>query len=312
MRAFVLIWGAMFFVSGGCAASGLHLPAMMLFPVPVALYWVSGQYRRALALAGAAALAGLLGAFSVLAAVFYVLSAELGVLMGVVLSRRWPLGRSVAMVTAAVYLFAAGSLLVNWQANREWWTINSNARISEWQAAVESTPGAPESAMIEIVRWYDVNWPYLVLGMLFGMILLGATVVMTWLTRFLRRRGLPASPEGFRHIRIPEWVVWLAILTALLWFADRRWPSEALRIVAWNSAIGLAFVYWLNGLSILVYALGAFKMHPMISISIFLALFWLGLHPMLLAPGLFDTWWNFRQRFDLLAEASKNRPEDGE
>jgi hypothetical protein len=311
MRAFVLIWGSIFFVTGGCAASGLHLPAMMLYPVPVALYWVSGQYRRALALVGAAGLAGLLGAVSLVVAVFYVLAAELGVLMGIALTRRWALGQSIVVVTAAIYLFTAGNLVVNWRANREWWTINSNARIAEWQSAVESTPGAPETAMIEIVRWYDVNWPYLVLGMLFGLVLLGSTAVMTWLTHFLRRRGYAVAPDRFRNVRAPEWLVWLAIMTALFWFVDRRWPNEALRIVTWNSACGLAFIYWLNGLSILVYAIGAFKIPPMISVSVLLVLFWLGLHPMLLAPGLFDTWWNFRHRFDVLAEASKKPPAGG-
>ncbi len=105
-------------------------------------------------------------------------------------------------------------------------------------------------------------------------------------------------PGSFRAMRPPEWLVWCVIATALLWFADWRWPSEALRLVSWNAALGLVGIYWLNGLSVLVYGLWAWKPHPLTAAAIVLALLLLRLIYLLSIAGLFDTWGDFRKKVD--------------
>ena len=99
----------------------------------------------------------------------------------------------------------------------------------------------------------------------------------------------------------------VAIAAALLWMYDDRWPSSVVRSISWNGGIGLFCVYCVNGFSILIYALHAMKVQAFLYYAIVLAVVLLGsrvgIHPILGAIGLFDAWWNFRQRFDRAAAA---------
>jgi hypothetical protein len=56
----------------------------------------------------------------------------------------------------------------------------------------------------------------------------------------------------------------------------------------------MAVVYWLNGLAILVFALQAFQVRPLVAALVFSALFMLNLQQLLAFVGLFDTWWDLR------------------
>jgi hypothetical protein len=114
-------------------------------------------------------------------------------------------------------------------------------------------------------------------------------------------------------MRPPEWLVWVVIATAALWFADRQWPSEALRIVSWNVAIGLLAVYALNGLGIIVYGIAAWKPHPLLFFALLMVFIWAGMAMLLPILGLFDTWSNFRAHIDRLAagrDGPQHRPDD--
>ena len=112
-------------------------------------------------------------------------------------------------------------------------------------------------------------------------------------------------------MRPPDWMVWLVILAAAAWFADRRWPGGPLRPVGWNAAIGLASVYSLNGLAILAYGMTVLGIKPFIAGMIGLALVAFGPQP-LMAIGLFDTWVDFRRRLKALEIARRMQMKSGE
>ncbi len=311
MLAYFLTFAGLFALAGVCALAGLHPLAMAIFPAPVALCWVSRAYGRALGLVICAALAGFWGGGTVAMGIFYIVAAMIGVLMGVVMAWRWPFGWCVAAVTAAAYLLVAGNVLAYWEESRREASIFINARIAELEQADGETESVMASALAESFRWFDANWSNLSLGMLFGMVLLASTALVAYVAR--RLRGGDTGPTGsFSAMRLPEWVVWIAIALALLWFVDRRWPNDMLRLLAWNSAVGVAFVYWLNGFSILLHTMSAFSLNPFLCIAIIFGMFYLNAHPALCAVGLFDTWWDFRLRVARAAESRRKsrRPDD--
>lgn len=312
MLAYILTFAGLFALAGLCALTGLHPLAMAIFPAPVALCWISRAYGRAIGLVLCATMAGFWAAGSAAMAVFYTAAAMVGVLMGLVMAWRWRFGRCVAVVTLAVYLLVAGNVLAHWEESRREATIFLNARIAELEQGKEGTESAVASALAESFRWFEANWANLSLGMVFGMVLMASAALVAYVARRARRGGA-VGPEGaFSSMRVPEWVVWIAIALALLWFVERRWPNDVLRLVTWNSAVGLAFVYWLNGFSILLHAMSAFSLSPFLCLAIVLGMFYLNAHPALCAVGLFDTWWDFRTRVTRVAEIRRagRKPDD--
>ncbi len=308
MWAYCIVFTGLFAVASGCAASGLHPLAMVLFPVPVALYEALGLHRRSRGLVACAALAAAWTTLSAPVAVVYGLTAAVGLVIGVASRRRWSFGQCVAVVTVLAFPLMAAGMLSHWEEARHEATIWLNARIAELPAAAGAGENVTQAAAVEMLKWLDVNWPYLSLGMVFGTMFLGAVTAVALVTGRLHRLGAETLRGFFREMRTPEWLVWLAIFLAALWFLDRRWPNDTLRMVTWNSAVGLAFVYWVNGFSILLFAMNAFKLNPFLFYTIILGLFYLNLQPVLCAIGFFDTWWDFRLRFARAAQARLNRP----
>lgn len=314
MWAYGVVFTGLFIVASGFAATGLHPLAMVLFPIPVALYEALGMRGRSRVLVACAMTAALWTTLAVPVMALYGLAAGLGLFIGSACRRHWSFGRCVTAVTLASFPLMAAGIVANWKETRHEFTIWISARIADLQAASKANgENELQSVYIEMCRWLDLNWPYVVLGVVFGCMLLGALVTVAVVTGRLRRLGADTLSGFFREMRTPEWLVWLVILVALLWFWDRRWPNDALRMVTWNSAIGLAVVYLVNGFSILVYAVYAFKLNPFLFYAIIFGLFYFGLQPMLCAIGFFDTWWDFRMRFARAAQARLNRPpEDNE
>lgn len=312
MLAYFLTFAGLFALAGVCALAGLHPLVMAIFPAPVALCWVSRAYGRAMGLVICAALAGFWGGGTVAMGIFYLVAAMVGVLMGLVMAWRWPFGWCVAAVTTAAYLLVAGNMVAYWDESRREASIFINARIAELEQAEGEPESAMASALAETFRWFDANWSNLSLGMLFGMVLLASTALVTYVARRLRN-GETGPVGSFSAMRLPEWVVWIAIALALLWFVDRRWPNDMLRMLTWNSAVGIAFVYWLNGFSILLHAMSAFSLNLFLCFAIIFGMFYLNAHPALCAVGLFDTWWDFRLRVARAAESrQKSRKTDDE
>jgi len=274
---------------------------MGLFVLAAAFEWAAGRWQRSLGVCAAAAAAGLLLAGSLGGAAVYASIALLGVGMGMAFRRRWPLGLCVASVTSAVSAVVLSSMISQWSETRRQLTIVVNAWIARIEESGRQSGGAND-ALIEQFKWIDVQWACVGPGLIFGMVLLGATAALAFLAAMVRRSGFEAGPSTrFREMRPPEWLVWLAILVALLWFADRRWPNDGLRALTWNSALALTFIYGLNGLSIVSYALCAFQFGPAVAAAI-AAIVLLSGAQALVPLGLFDTWWNFRRQVDRLVE----------
>lgn len=293
-RALVLFPLAFFMV-----LVGAHPLAIVCYALLTAQYWLEGERRKAagVTLAAGAVAGVLLGSLSL--ALVHAAMAAGGILVAELVWRGWPFGRRLALVSGLAYAGVALGMLANWQQLRRDMTVFINARIDEMAAG-----NASNAQVIEFAKWWDVNYSYLGPGSVFGSVLLLSAFTLCVLDRWRRDPEAIAKrrPSEFQRMKVPDWVVWVVIVVALLWFADQRWPNDALRAATWNTAIGLTFVYWLNGFSILLYALSVFKATALAMFLVFSGLILFNsMLPILGVFGLFDTWYNFRTRFRRLA-----------
>jgi hypothetical protein len=149
-------------------------------------------------------------------------------------------------------------------------------------------------------------WPFVMLGAAVWWLLIGSSVTVGCIRWMLHRLHPGLAFHGsFATMRPPDALVWAVIVTALLWFVDHYYPNEALRFVAWNSAIALAAIYMFNGLSVFAYGVHILKPPMFLSVAATLLLFYVPYFVMFI--GLFDTWSEFRVKLDKLAEARQVR-----
>ncbi len=292
-------------------ASMLVFASVVLFPTAgqmvaalvVAILVARGRFREC----GIVLLAGALAAFvrtrSLALPIAVVATGATGFPIGLGIASRWSYARIVAVSTACAFAVSMALTMTQLDALL--------AVASELESLLtESLEGSDAEEfrekgfedLLEMYRLFVANWRYLFFGLSFSGTLISVCVLSTLASRWTRRwTGLPEGVGSFSMIRPPEWLVWVVIVAAALWFADRQWPSEALRTVSWNTAIGLLTVYWLNGLGILVYGMTAWKPHPLVILGLLTLLVWAGMASMLPMLGLFDTWSDFRKRIDRLA-----------
>lgn len=279
------------------------------FPILVALHMARRHETVAAAAVAAAALAGLAGAGSLSAAALYAVAGAVGVPLGWGLRERWTYGRIVAAVAAPAMLAAAMYLWAAWDA----WTAQAGAALEAVNAELNTQTGEMterREALLRMYRGLFEHWASLSVGLLFATLLAAVCLEVSFGAWWVRRRyGAPGPRAGFRDMRPPEWLVWAAIATAVMWYADNRWPGTLLRPVSWNTAVGLAAIYWLNGVAILAYALKAFQPPALVyGLAVFL-LVYLG-YPAWCLIGFFDTWTEFRVRVDRMIEARKRAGDD--
>lgn len=312
--AYVLGAAALFCFAVIASLYGPNVLAAAVYVAPVAVCTARRQLRRALVLAGCAAAAGgvTLGPE---VALQYGVAAALGLPIGIGVARQWSYGRIVSVVVALAALVVAANILFQWE---QW--IEASARMIDLAAvrfenageqAAEKEP-VWDTALLETLK---KQWPAIGLGAQFAFILIGVCLAVSLTAGWLRARFRVKGPRGtFRDMRPPEWLVWLAILAAAGCFWDHRWPVWTVRVVSWNAAIGLAAVYWLNGLSIAAYAVVNLQVHLVVGITVLVMMMYLGLStPVLCLVGLFDTWADFRRRVDALAASRSGQrgPDDG-
>ncbi len=292
------------------AAEGAPEIGIGFFILTVAYEWAVGRQRRSWGVCVMAAITGLLATESLAGAAVYACSVQLGVGMGMAFRRHWTFGACVASITAAVYGVALYGMVSQWSVTRSQLTIAVNSMIARIEEVGRQGGGLNE-LRVEQLKWIDLNWAYVGPGLLFGFVLMGTTAAVAFLSVMVRRAQVTSLPATrFRRMRTSEWLVWPAILVALLWFVDRRWPHEALRVLTWNSAMALTFVYALNGLSIIVYAMGAFQLGTAMAAIIAVVVFLSGAQT-LVPLGLFDTWWDFRRVVDRLIQMRRMKGSSG-
>jgi len=289
--------------------AGMHPLAIVCYVLLTAPFRLAGESRKAVGTVLWAGVLALVMMNSFLLALAYAAGAGIGIVIAMAIERRWSYGWQLTLAAGAGFVELGGVMLAVWSTLRHETTIFMNARIAELEAQENVN-----TQWIDLFQWWDVNYAYLGPGSAFGSVLVLAAFALCTLERWGRDPELRArrKPTGFQRMRVPDWVVWIVIFVALLWFADYRSHHPAVRAVAWNTAVGLAFVYGLNGLSILLYALSVFKASVFVAFMVFSGLFLFGLTPMLGMFGLFDTWYDFRWRLRRIAMLRRvsYRPDD--
>jgi len=282
--------------------AGLHAVAAGLFILPVAVGWVFGRGRGAFVFLAAAGFLGLIVSGSAGVALLYLAIASVGVAAGALTVRQWPFGWLVSALTVLVFAMACLGMLWDWTAMRKNASIALSARAAQLKEIEEADQSPQAGAMAESFQALDRNFEALIFGSTFVSALFLAAFAAHVVTRSVP--GVYRRSRGFAHMRPPESMVWVAIGTAFLWLVEQRFPSGGLRFLAWNGAIALAAVYWLNGVSIVVYTMERAALKPFLRLAIVasVALFVVHLSPMLMALGFFDTWLNLRNRFDRLLQ----------
>ena len=227
-----------------------------------------------------------------------------GLVAGWTIRRDTTYGRLVAVVTATLFAFYAGVL------------ATTSRVIADYAAEMEKLLSGPDGAqysaqwraLLEVQQWVIEHWNALFVGFAFSSALIWACVLATAAAAWLNRTQTPARIDGaFRTLRPPDWAVWFVIAAALMWLAEQRWPNEPLRQVSWNAAVGLAGLYWMNGLAVAVYAVNALKPNLIMVTLLAFAAMMLNVMPMLVLVGLFDTWGEWRRKIDQLLAARQLR-----
>jgi hypothetical protein len=277
-----------------CVAGGFPLPAMLLFPAPVAYCWMLGRRDVSVILTiSAFVVPTLIDNNWALGAVF-VLIALSGMLLAIRMQRNMSLGTSIFAVSVFVFLVVTALTLLTWPAAyTEWQTA-----LDVYKNKIESLPNSESTEIqIALLSWLEPNWLFVSFGMNFALILLVTTASNAALYRKLMFRGLVA-PENyqFSRMRVPEQLVWIPIALAGLWFLDSKWPNDVVRLLTWNGAIAMAVVYWINGLSIVVYLIQTFQVKPFLVFVFFMLALTLNFHHVFAVVGFFDTWLDIRMR----------------
>lgn len=259
----------------------------------------------------AAALIPVLITGSLLAGVIFGLMASTGLLLGMLARRRTAIGVTITVLTGVLYVLLAGLSAAGWNEIRS----DFHEGIEQYKTKLESQTEEAATEDLEAVakgfKWLEDNLPYIYFGGLFAIILLATTGVTVAIYRNLSP-VISLNTVNYRFIwmRPSEHLVWLAIAVACLWFWDNRWPDDNVRFLAWNGAIALAALYWLNGLSILLFAWHRWNFNrPFLFILLtFMVLF--NIIYMLSIVGFFDTWINFRRRLVPALPPDKPKTED--
>ena len=338
--SFALAWSGAIGLSPASSVLG-----PLVLPIAVAIQRVSRGQGRALTLVAVITGCAFAGAGNVVSAGYFGLAALLGVLLGHGIERQWSYGRCVAVFACGAYLFVAGAVLATWDESRAYAVKFLDDQIEQWRdaagvagtpdapsgnetvedaldtpetAAVAAAPGARDSQVpglaetVAMFRWLQQHWNETNLGLAFWPILFGALFVVGFTGRWLRLKLRRPGPVGsFREMRPPDALVWAAIAAAVAILADRQWPNEMLRAISWNAGIGLAAVYWVNGLAVAVFTVVAVRLHPLFAVVALVLLFMSpGVHGVLCGVGFFDTWGEFRVRLVRVLEARRHRDED--
>ena len=65
----------------------------------------------------------------------------------------------------------------------------------------------------------------------------------------------------------------------------------------------MAFIYWLNGFSIVVYFIKVLQPKPVFVLMLLVAAFIFNFHQLFAVAGFFDTWFDFRLKIARIASA---------
>jgi hypothetical protein len=300
LARYFLIAGVLFVFSSVSAGAMLDAYSVLVLPVAVAVYAARRQMNAALGLIAFCGFGAMASGRGIEAGLLYALVATAGLPIGIGVVRHWTYGWTLAAVAGTAALAVVGGILESWEG---WLAL---CRVGHETFLAQFGKDLPPY-LIEAFEWVKTHWAEVGAGFHFSLVLMCSLGALWAALAILRRWYDVEGVQGsFREARVTEWLVWAAIAVAGLWFADRQWPDLGLRIVTWNTAIGLAAIYWLNGLSVLWYGLDVLRPGLMGYLGAVLLVVSFGIHPICLI-GLFDTWVNFRRLFDRIVTERKRR-----
>lgn len=242
----------------------------------------------------------------------------MGILLGSILFpisvgsalRKYSWARCLILVTGALFMLGTAITMYFWEDLRKDISISVNARIAEIKEIMKE-PEVNNSEkfnanFIEGLKYLDYHWEDFHIGLLFGQSLITALIIITWMVA--RLRIIPTEDGihywensqlgNFSHVRPPDYLVWLAILTAIILIYDQHYNvGELFRIISRNTAVVLSFIYWLNGLSILTFCAFLFQWNIIVVMVVVIFIFGIWTFPILAIFGFFDTWGEFRNFF---------------
>ncbi len=275
-------------------AAGFVLPAMLLFPVPIACYWVWRRDTLALGLLCCAMATPTLMTGSIALGLLFGVVAAWGLLLGLLARRGVTLGVSVTVLTLVLFAFLAVHSAVMWDSVRADWHTALQTQLDKFESAADEGVNRQVATMF---TWLEENLAYLYFGMLASGVLLAVTAICSVMYRAFKLEAWYGTGNyRFMRMRTPEHLVWIAILLAALWFVDSRWPHDAIRFIAWNGALVLAAIYWLNGASILFYVFDMLKCRPIVPYIVLAGMVVMHIIYVLSIIGFFDTWLDFRRK----------------
>ena len=278
--------------------------ALIIAPLPIAVAMARGQGRLAGGYLGTLVVVGVAGPVGALG---LLVSGALGAAAGWGMRRRLAYSGLVIGVAALAVGLNALSVLVQWDETVE--EVNSSYEELglHIEDAVEEGLSEQTIANLRVRHWLLGHWDDVYLGMTFSGMLVLACMVVGATAKWLSLRDKVVPSGAFMTFRPSDWLVWLLIGAALLWYADYRWPAVGFRFLSWNAGFAIAGVYWLDGLAILMYAVAALRPNALVLVAIVASLVLFGLAPLLAILGLFDTWGDFRPRLDRFLEKRKSR-----
>ncbi|MCX8063630.1 MAG: DUF2232 domain-containing protein, partial [Candidatus Hydrogenedentes bacterium] len=232
-----------------------------------------------------------------------------GITLGLML-RHYSWGKCLFTATSIIFIASVMLTSLYWDELRKDITISINARIAEILEFANSSGSKDTietSSMVHLLRYLDYYWEDFHLGLLFAQSLVVSLVMLGLL--ITRLRLIPTEDgKNFWHnpnigsfscVRPPEYLVWLAIASALILIYESHYGvSELLRLLARNCAVGLSFIYWANGLSILFLLTELLNWNAMIVLVVVSFVFGVWSFPVLAIFGFFDTWWEFRKKIE--------------
>lgn len=302
----MLLTGSLTVAAAGLAYIGLGMLAAWMFPVFVAWYWVRGRRHWSLTLVAAACVAGSVGGQSAVVALAFGAYACVGLCMGVTLARGWSYGRIIAITAGSAYTLFIGEVALMWDGFKESAHLFRDTMLQQAGYASSGSVSANQQEFMDAVTQLADVWPFVMVGSGLWWLMIGACATVSLLRLMLHRVGyLNALNGSFITMRPPDGLVWAVIVAAGLWFWDQYYPNDAVRVVAWNSAIALAAIYMFNGLSVLGYGVHTLRLPLFLTIGAVLLIVMVPYFVMFI--GLFDTWSEFRLKFDRLAEAREVR-----
>ncbi len=286
-------------LAGLSLVGGYPLPVMVMLPALMAYFRIRGRYVLCVFVAAGAAVLPVAAVQSHLMSMLLLFVALSGFVLGAQMRKRLSMGRSIAAVSVIVFAADAVYSGFMWPASKVEYLDAVSAYGEQLQAGDEAT-----DRLMDLLTWMGDNWLYTSFGFAFGVILLGATVIQYLLYRNLVAQGLikPVNIH-FSRMRVSEHLVWMAIALAGLWFLDKWHPNDAIRFVSWNGAIAMAFIYWLNGFSIVVYFIKVLQPKPVFVLMLLVAAFIFNFHQLFAVAGFFDTWFDFRLKIARIASA---------